>query len=74
MIAIEACAPEITSHQATESLSMAIDSSSREDEEHCDHVYEEEKALRPQRLENELSEQEHGDGPEKLQCSVENLV
>ncbi|KAK3546156.1 hypothetical protein QTP70_024881, partial [Hemibagrus guttatus] len=72
MIAIEACAPEITSHQATGTLS-----SSREEdedaEEHSDCVYEEEKALRCHSVENEPSEQEQEEGPEKLQRSAENL-
>lgn len=73
MIAIEACAPEITSHQVSETLS-----SSREEdedaEEHSDPVYEEEKALRYHSVENEPSEQEQEEGPEKLQHSAENLV
>lgn len=72
MIAIEACAPEITSRQATEGLSMAVDGGSVEDDE--DRAYEEEKALKHQSLENEPPEQEHEEGPEKLQCSAENLV
>lgn len=73
MIAIEACAPEITSHQNAEGLSMSRDED-EEAEEHCDLVYEEEKALKHQSLENETPEQEHDDGPEKLQRSAENLV
>ncbi|XP_026769731.3 uncharacterized protein si:ch73-140j24.4 isoform X1 [Pangasianodon hypophthalmus] len=77
MIAIEACAPEITSHQAKETLSMAVDSSSREEDEdvkeQCNRVYEDKKALKLHSVENEPSEQENEDGPEKLQRSAENL-
>lgn len=73
MIAIEACAPGITG-----SSSVTADGSSREEDEdaegHCDPVYEEEKALKHQSLENENSEQDHEDGPEKLHRSAENLV
>lgn len=78
MIAIEACAPEITSQQVKESFSMAVDHSSREEpedtEEHCGCVYEEEKELGHRSMENKASEQEHENGPEKLQRSAENLV
>lgn len=78
MIAIEACAPEITSRQETESLSTVADAVSREEdedaEEPSDHVYEEGKALKHQSVETEPSEQEHEDGPEKLRRSAENLV
>ncbi|KAF4088876.1 hypothetical protein AMELA_G00059770 [Ameiurus melas] len=77
MIAIETCAPEITSQQATESLSVTANSSSREEdedaEEHCHLVYVDEKALKHRSVENEPSEPEHEDGPEKLQRSAENL-
>ncbi|TSR16033.1 Epidermal growth factor receptor substrate 15 [Bagarius yarrelli] len=72
MIAIEACAPEVTSHQASETFR-----SSREEdqdaEEHCEQVYKEDKELARDSVETEASEQEHQDGPEKLQRSVENL-
>lgn len=78
MIAIEACSSEITSQQVKESLSMAVDNSSREEhedaEEHCGCVYGEEKAFKNHSVENEPSEQEREDGPEKLQRSAENLV
>ncbi|KAF5900987.1 epidermal growth factor receptor substrate 15-like protein, partial [Clarias magur] len=77
MIAIEACAPEVTAHQATESLTMAIHSKSTEeegdDEGRGNRVYEEGNPIKHHSVENEPSEQEHDDGPEKLQRSAENL-
>ncbi|XP_053485627.1 microtubule-associated protein 1B [Ictalurus furcatus] len=74
MIAIETCAPEITSQQATESLNVTANSSSREEDEDAEvHCRLDEKALKHCSVENEPSEQEHEDGPEKLQRSAENL-
>ncbi|KAI5627192.1 hypothetical protein C0J50_13240 [Silurus asotus] len=77
MIAIEACAPEITSHQDIKSFSMAVDGGPREEdedaEEHHNSVYEDEEALKRHSVKNEPLEQEQEDGPEKLQRSVENL-
>ncbi|XP_060731074.1 uncharacterized protein si:ch73-140j24.4 [Tachysurus vachellii] len=70
MIAIEACAPEITSQQMSETIS----SSREEDEDDDEHSNcEEEKAIRHHSVENEPSEQEHEEGPAKLQRSAENL-
>lgn len=75
MIAIETCAPEITSQQATESLNVTANGSSREEDEDAEvHCRLDEKALKHCSVENEPSEQEHEDGPEKLQRSAENLV
>lgn len=73
MIAIEACAPEITSHQMSETISSSREED-EDDDEHSNCVYEEEKAIRHHSVENEPSEQEHEEGPEKLQRSAENLV
>ncbi|XP_076829174.1 uncharacterized protein LOC143475271 isoform X2 [Brachyhypopomus gauderio] len=78
MTAIEACVPEVTCRQVDEPLNVALDGSSREEEEdkevYCGRVYEEDNALTQNPAEKEPSKREvNEEGPEKLERSLENL-
>ncbi|KAK1797347.1 hypothetical protein P4O66_008716, partial [Electrophorus voltai] len=76
MTAIEACVPEISCRQADEPLHMALDSSSREEEEdgemYCGHVCEEDNTFTQNTAEKKHCKQEASkEGLEKR--SVENM-